>query len=85
MPASEIEHLARHAQAGAERGAAKQHDHRLQRERHRREGQRDADLRGGSRQRGDEQHGRDPDRRSTIDAGDQVPSSVPRQRRPSPS
>ena len=42
-----------------ERETANEHDHRLERERHRRERQRNADLRGGCRQRRDEQHRRD--------------------------
>ena len=60
-PASrrQIEHLAGHAEARPERRAAEQHDHRLQRERHRRERQRNADLRGDRGQRGHEQDRRD--------------------------
>ena len=54
----QIDHLAGHAEPGAERGAADEHDHRLQRERHGRERQGDADLRRHRRQDRDEEDGR---------------------------
>ena len=66
MPSGEIQNLAAQTEPGAERGAAEQHDHRLQRERHGRKRQRNADLRGDSRQHGHEQHRGGPDGRMRL-------------------
>ena len=53
----EIQQLTRHPEARAERGRADEHDHRLKGERHRREWQGNADLRGHGREDRRESHG----------------------------
>ena len=64
----QVNHLAGHPEPGAERGTADEHDHRLKREWHGRERQRNADLRGNGGQHGDKDHGRRPNRARHVGA-----------------